>query len=759
MRWLLAILLLCAPRAFGAAGDITGIEVETNGWVVRVWVAGPHAGTNDGRFFNGFATNNALTASNGFRIDLVSMGFTDTGAATTYSRSVYGTKLLRLVTPNQAIASVFTNDTVGCMYRVALSDYIYDLDSNTVAAITSAAFVNTNNAAQCIGASGITVTNSSAQVHAKAIARYTWPGWNRETNSTMRLRMVGFHSSARWGRPLVCVKFIVTDESGDAVTNIQTQMQIDWSLPDIFPTGEYIADIPLAGFTQGDNLRCDFIAYPWIGDSASVMDTTLNEFAWPTSKPASITNLCDKNNAWGNHIGVVSLAVGAAPRVTNVPPAQVDPAHYFGSTAAANDQLAATNAQLNGHTTAGGSYIYVRTGVTNFSGATVASNVIPRCWVTVKNYPGDSVSITNESGTADLSDRVKIEGIRLAVIGTRIPFSGCQKLWLNQCTIDSPGAGPFQATEMWATHCEVTNLVQGFRASTLINNEWFNVRGCNLDGFNKTLLVQLCMGNYHPNTNGPDYRVVFDLVGQGAAHDFQICYNNYFGGMAVGGGSEGCDVGNRAFVISNGLAMVQNVIERTGAAAAPCAQIGSIGALASTNILDWGTIYVGERIADLGSSGSETTAVSRDKWSHKGSVKDLTGVKKDYNTPTDVDRIDNWTVMNQVAGAGNMFVECRVNAAVGTFPPEFIGLNSNHPGILSTSTNTVNYPRFTDRKAYDGGGVATAGGGDYRLLSHAPGFLLKCDWLLPFDLAGRYRSAIDPPGPYVAGNVKKGAFF
>lgn len=756
----ITICLLLSNSAKGAAGDITGIEIETNGWVAKVYIEA-FAGTNHGRFFNGFATNNALTASNGFRIDLVSMGFDSTGTATTYSRSVYGTKLLRLVTPNEALASVFTNGTAGCMYRVALNDYIYDLDSNVVATITSAAFVNTNNAAQCVGASGIPVTNSSAQVHSKAIARYTWPGWNRETNSTMRLRMVGFHSSAQWGRPLVCVKFIVTDESGDAVTNIQTQMQIDRSLPDIFPTGEYIADIPLASFTQGDNLRCDFIAYPWIGDSASVMDTTLNEYVWPTAKPASITNLCDKNNAYSDWIAVVGAA-GAAPRVTNVAPALVNSAHYFGTIAAANDQLAASNTTSYSHSDSGGTYIYVRTGVSNFAGATVGSNVVPRAWVTVLNYPGDSVSLTNDVGTDGLNGRVSIKGIRLAFPGTTIPFSGAtsQKLWLNQCTIDSPGAGPFQGTEMWATHCTVTNLVQGFRASTLINNEWWNVRGCNLDGFNKTLLVQLCMGNYHPNTNGPDYRVVFDLVGQGAAHDLQICYNNYFGGMSVGGGSEGFCVGNRAFVISNGLAVVQNVIERTGAAAAPCAQIASIGSMASTNILDWGTLYEGERIADFGSSGSETTAVSRDKWSHKGSVKALTGVKKDSNTPTDVDRIDNWTVMNQVGGVGNVFVECRVNAAVGAFPPEFAGMNCNHPGILSTtSTNVINYMRHTDRKAYDGSGVAAAGGGNYRLLSDSPGFLLKCDWILPFDMDGVYRGQIDPPGPYASGNVKKGAFF
>lgn len=351
-----------------------------------------------------------------------------------------------------------------------------------------------------------------------------------------------------------------------------------------------------------------------------------------------------------------------------------------------------------------------------------------------------------------------------------MPISSCQKLWLDKCKINSASLGPFQATEMWATHCAVTNLRQGFRASTITDNQWFNVRGCNLEGFTNTILVQLTMGNYHPNTNifsaGVDgYRVVFDISGQGAAHDFQICYNNYFGGIVQASGA-GFDVGTQAFVVSNGLAVVQNVIESCGAAAASVAQIASAQTRNSTNVIFWNNIVLGERIADVGSSGSENQSVYREKWSLKNNIMDLSGIKKDFNTTTSILRIDNWDLMNMVDCSGNIFVECRVNAAAGTFPPEFSGLNSNHPGGgtplgagSSAFTNVVNYPRFVDRKAYDGAGTIAAGGGKYRHFSDAPGFQLETDWLIAFDQEGFNRSAIDPPGTHSSGHVKKGGFF
>ena len=746
----LAILLISAASMHAGYLDITGAEVETNGWILKLWAEGM---TTNGTFASGFGTNNSLSAPK-LRVDIESPGFDQTGTSNAVRRTVYGTQIIRRAYPNEQTNDIQRPST-HAVVKIALSDYVYAGDYTVTLTLLAGAYYTTNTSTtNCNAVSALTVTNSSVQPYPKVIANWTWPGWNRETNSTIRLRACGFHAAARNGQPLACLKFIATDESGDAVSSIQTAMQMDRSLPDAVPFGEYIADLSQSSFANGDAIRCDFVAYPWIGTTAAVLDTTLDLYQAPMA--CSITNLCDRLNSYTDLIAVVDLNTGSDSngRPTNVAPASVNSAHYFKTIAGAANMLAASNSTSFGHPDSGGTFIYVRSGVTNFPAGTVNSNVVPKAWVTVLAYPGHSVSLTNTSSSSDINDRVKVQGVHLGFVGSQIPFSGMQRLWLDQCTIGAPGVGPFQATDTWVTHCTVTQLVQGFRASSIGNNEFFRLRGNTLSNFNHTLLVQTVIGNRHPDTNGQDYIIRFDLAGQGARHDMQILYNNYFGGSAIGSGTELLHCFG-SFVLTNGAAIVQNVFERTGNSGSPAANLASSGNLASTNLILWHNLFLGERIADYGSSGTETATIWRNLWSQNGNIFDLTGFKKDWNTPSDSDRIGNWPLMWQVNGSGNMWVECRVNSAAGGFPPDFAGINSHHPP--GSGTNIINFPRFINRKAYDGG-TATAGGGDYRMHSDSPGFALSCERRLPFDSAGVPRGRIDPPGAFVAGNRRKGFF-
>lgn len=762
MRYLLLLFLLPAVcRA--AIGDVRWATVETNGWVLQVCVEGFAGGVTNGTYYNGFATNNTLTSTNALRLDVVDMGFNSSGAYQAHVDSAYGTKGLRLVTPGQLTNDVFAvgDDAV---FRVALSRGIFSLTSNLTARLAAGAFAITNGGSRTNSAAATlsSQTNGSTQTYgmAKVIANHTWPGWQNSTGSTMRVRTMGFHWSAKDGQPVQCMKHIVTDASGDAVTNIAT-LVIDRTLPDLLPTAEYVSDFSLASFTEFDQLRIDFVAYPRIGDTNAVLDTTRNLYGRPL--PASITNLCNPNATYNPFIAVVDPKDGnnTNGRATNATPQNVNSAHYFLTVGAAWNAIAGTNNLVNSRNNPGGGVVYVfTTGQVGFDWTpdtlTAGAGALAPCWALTTTYPGHTQAvITNRTGDRNVGSRVAFKNIGCTISDPMVPFNGIGGVWFDQFRFDTAGTQPILSCPfVFVTHSVVTNLAQGLRNVSANATAFALLRGNNLDGFRNGMACYTVMSNHRPTTNLSGFTIT-DWINTTAQPEFQIVYNNFFGGFASGipsisfGGS---------YHLTNGAAIVQNVFVRTAADSQPEMSLFSSGNFTSTNVLFWHNVTLGERIADVGSNGAETTRVNRHHWSMKNNILDLSGIKKDYDTTTDANRVGNWWIMNQVNSSGNMFIECRVNSAAGGFPPEFAGLNSHHPP--GTGTNIVEFAQFTSRLAYTGSGTAATGGGNYRLLSTSPGFRdMIPDWILPYDIEGTPRGRIDPPGAHAAGNVRKGGFF
>lgn len=754
-----SLLLLMTVSAKAVFTNTVGLEVETNGWILRATIGGDAAGSigTNGNFFGGFATNNSLTSTTALALTVTSMGYTN-GAAIQVQRTVYGTKIIRSPFPMQNTNDIQFQDTGGTnvVFRISLSDFIFQKDSNIVATALGGWLSGTNgNFTNVAAITARAVTNSSVQAYPKAIAKWSWPGWNREIGSTMKLRAVGFSWSASVqtnGQPLDCMRFIGTDESGDAVTNTVTTMTLDAPGQDIFPTGEYVGILSQSAWASLDAIRCDFQAFPRIGDSDAVLDTTLNLYAPPL--PASITNLCDRLNVYTDKIAVVGTA-GASPAATNVAPALVSTANYFGSIAAANDSLSVSNLNAHAHGDSGGGLIYIKTGITNFAGATVSSNRVPKAWVTVLPFPGDTnIYLNGDTGTDDLNDLVKVQNIRLQFASTTIPFSSMKRLWLDQCTIASSGSGPFQAGEMWTTHCVVTQLTQGFRASSIVNNQFFALRGCNLDGFDNQLNAPLVIGCYHPTLYGRNYKVTSDVSsGQGSSPEFGIWYNNYFGGFASDGAASVVNLGDN-IGIGAGMAIIQNVFE-VATNADSSFNICSRNTLQFTNILLWHNVWVGKRIAGVGYNDSGAAPAYRYQWEGLNSIYDNTGFKSDEHTTGDGARIGNWPVMWQVGWAGNMYVESDTTGAdaPGSFNPIFNGLNSYHP--VGSGTNETFFPRYIDRRSQGGAYSTPPSGGNYRLRRNSPALLQTVPYVMSFDQGGTPRnSGNNFPGAYVFGHVQ-----
>lgn len=283
MRFLLALLLLLPLRLFSAVGDITGAEVETNGWVIKLYISGLN--TNGG-FYNGFGTNNSLTTSNGLTLTLDSMGFDDAGNGIIRQRTVYGTKLLRKPYPSQLTNDIETDGT-GCIPRIALSEYVYSLDSNLTLSVRAGAYATTNLTTNCNAASGLSVTNGSVQPYPSVIGNWSWRGFRVIDEEYMTLRAVAFHKFAQEGRPVRSVMFWVTDSGGDSFTNWTTQMVIDRSMPDANPVQEYISRFATNTLASGLAV-CNVRFYPWIGNTA--LDSSSTGYVEPTphhSRPSA----------------------------------------------------------------------------------------------------------------------------------------------------------------------------------------------------------------------------------------------------------------------------------------------------------------------------------------------------------------------------------------------------------------------------------------------------------------------------------------
>lgn len=761
MKTLLFLLLIILPlRLLAAVGDITGAEIETNGWTMRLWVSGLNT---NGVINNGFGTNGTPTAPR-VVLTVASFGFNASGTQVSKTRTIYGTDILRLPYPNQAVDDSQPNGS-GCIVRVSLSEFVYGPETLTLSTLSGAYAVTNGTGTNSTVVSGLSVTNNSSQLFQKPVMNWTWPGWQRETGTAMRLRAVGFHQlGAEQQHSLAAVKFIATDESGDAVTNIVTRMSVDRSIHTRgLPFGEYVSDFALASFTSGDQLRCDFIAYPVLG--TNVFSTFDNQFTGLSAMPTSITNLCDPNSTHTTHIAVVEPVAGSDSngRATNTTPQNVSSSHYFATIAGAWNFLIASNNLVSGHNTGAGGVVYIRTtGATNIAwtgGTITAKDNVAKCWAETTTYPGDTrATITNRATDRYIGHRTKLSNLNIVIADPAVPWNATSAVWFDDVLWSSSGATqPIQSvTNVFMTRNQIKGLGQGVKAVTTQNTAIRVLRQCELDGMNIVSVFVTAAGNIYSATNANTISWSNDGGGSGyglvGGPNYGILYNNYFGGMV--GSSDVVRFGH-AFTTTNGLAVVQNVFEYCASNQNPnLVFLGTQNTLHHTNIIFWNNCLVGKR-SGFGYNDSGSAAAFRHHWSFRNNIVDISGYKSDtFGTP-DGGRVGNWAVIWGVGASGNASVEVAFDQGYGQFPMEFNGMKSFNTG----QTNALDWPRYTNRKSYAGGTGWYEGGGNYALLTPSPLQRFPFVQCVPFDILGKPRGSKDASGPYSAGNALKGAFF
>jgi hypothetical protein len=766
MKYLTLIFLLLPLRLLAVNGDILGAEIADNGRDVFLYISGLN--TNGTYAYGLGTTNNTITAATKLRLDVTRPGFDCEGNITSIVEQVWGTYRVRKAYPDYGSADEVYDSTNHILRtRIVMTRHIYTNDTVTM---TLQSGFYTENGSNTLATSALVVTNSTLATYRSIIPGWTQPGWKRITNSTMTLSAVAFHNSGREGRPVRMGQFIVTDEHGVSLTNTCIKWQVRRDLGEYIQVGEMVSTFDITGFTDHDQLRCDFVMYPWFGDTNTIYDTRRNLYSGIQPYPQSQTNFLDFANTWGTGIAVVDPTIGTntlSSGITNylTSPAAIPTSYYFATISQAADMMSRYNQTNAGHADVGGGTIYCTSNVFNFAGGTFHSNTVPKTYLTLKPFPGHSWSLTNDTGSGDVGARVKIEDCTIAYTGSQIPFgTTLEVLWLERCVLNSTATGPIQATKIWLMDSIVNTFSQGLISVGSTLTHW-NMRNNNIDGFNGTLRPYITIGNYHLTTNNGSISVVDSASSQSAlGPDYHIFYDNIIMGGMTSGGILGGLGNNKA--INIGCVWAQNVFEQDWSGSAASYTWGGTATASGvplTNVMCFNNTLVGQRCL-TGYNDSSTNAPMRRFWCLMGNSFDLNGFKSDEFGPSFSSlRTNNWDVMYNVNFRGNMYMENGGGPGDPSFPPYFAGINSQHPSMWITNTlsqsNQWPYLKFIRRATVENPATNSPGSGDYRLHMDAPGQSLPAAYILPIDLDGRPRGIFDPVGGYIGGSTKRTTFF
>ena len=695
---------------------------------------------------------------------VTSLGFDDSGNATTILRKIYGVKSQRKAYPNQAQLEETTSGS-DVIVRVLLSDYVYQKDNvgggNSGVAVTMDCLSGwyTSGGTPNNAYTGFIATNNSTAPYPKVIANWYWPGYEVIQGSTGISRIGAFHAYGQQGRPVRVVKHTVTDGTTTVTTYVR-DMEIDWSMGDALPIPEYIARWSNTGFTQGATLTQNFVAYPWIGDTASLIDTSLGT-ADPTASYGPRTLVCDKNSTYGTTIAYVDSTsgndtTGIATDIANDAAASAAPCLTIGAAAV---KISAYNNANRGRNDCGGGIIYLKAGSHAFAGSsTAAIGTTPAAWCTIQPAAGVSRSnalIASNLSSTDLSDRVKVKGVKITATAVNT-FSNCLALWFDGCEFNTTNVGLANSSGgiVHATRNLVTALGQGFRPNGLVNNAWGIVRGNDMPGFSGTILCYVTIGNLRAGTPTGSTVLTTDYNGMTCPTPANniIAYNKIMNGQ----NSTVMFSCNTYFPNTHGMAFVQNVLEHAqrNAAGNALADFSSSDNVSTNtpcdNMIIWNNTMVGERCF-VGYNDSATPSVVKYRryWSRKNNAWGRSANKGDVFGTADGVRVGGWPCTFGPNCSGEYHSQ-NTQSLPGNFYMEFAGLKTYQP---DTSTyGTVAQMGFTNAACIVEAPLLTftsgAGNGDYTPTANSPLNALGRDILIPWDLAGNPRTGQGSAGAY-----------
>lgn len=805
----LLLCLLCAAALSAAPGDILAVRVvgstttvtdstsacntasACDGWVLEVDVDALAVG---GTYSLGIGTRNNVTNATAY-CDVTGDGYTASAVLTSTTRRMYATKALRKVY-NAAYTAPYPADEIvagGTLtLRLALSDFVYS--GETVSCVIGAGLY-TRSGTPTAPFSG-PATNASTLTHdqSRVIGNWSWPGWTRinaslagdgtnNADGSATVRAVAYHRAAKDGKPVAAVVFSLTDGTTTRTTTA-TAMTSDAAFGDAIRVVEYVGTFTAAqiqAFPNGTAAVLNFAAYPWVGNSAGVLDSATSGNTQPTPLISPRTLLIDHAGTYGTSAAVVDPVGGNDTTCVAVKESDFNSASPPAACATINTAALRIRNLNNtapptgfGRGDAAGT-IYLQAGNHAWTGSTNTISGTANTWTVIRPFPGvnrANVVINSVTTTAHIGSGTKIKLVDVTLNISSAPLSvfasSTQFLWLDQCDLTSNAtSATFQAPSFFVTRSTVRNCrncLQNLGASFSVLARGNIVTSAYVNGASMwTVLGNDISGNSSfsfvtsPSTTPATW---WPVIAYNRLLSSSITSNPPLSHITTAGTPP----------VGSGAAIVQNVFEYISSVSTALVRIAADGSTVSPvrNIMLWYNTTTGQRI-NRGYNDAGTTFYLRTLWQEIGNLYESAAIKADTFAPVSANRIGNWSLLYGVGNFGNIDVEAGTASnpvgTAGLWQPEFPGLFSDwipiapsnneqanpQPPGNSAAMRPVNYVQYTSRQSWNGI-TAGAGGGNYQLLSGSPAISLipAGRAALPVDIEGypRRNDGVGAAGAY-----------
>lgn len=745
-----------------ATGDVLGASVHSSGLYIEVEFENMSSGGNYD--YNLSANNDPVT--NNFKVDLTRESFDGVGVPTTIAWVLYSGYRKRQFSPNDSLADETVNGS-NVIVRMYLSKQIYAGDSNITIDVGAGLYndgTNDNNAA-----TSYPVTNNSTLGYFQTTGHFSRGYHGRRigfdevtlqetSSSTYQVRVKAFGNDFKDGQPVRVVKITMSGQTSlhsQSVFVTAPTIDPENKYKDAIPFAEYIGEIPIAGFTQGEKVDLNFIAYPWVGDATNILDTSAVVGTMPSTRPVTQTVLCDKDHTYGTSIAVVNTTgddgTGVVVDYSSFDD-QTPPAAFLtvGGALNAIRSYNNTNRTRDDH---GGGIVYVQTGSYTWVGVGV-TQTDPDTYATVALYPGLSrgdVSFTSQGGDNDFSDYAMMHTLEFDMSSGNI-MSGPRFAWYFDCLF-TQGATTHQYTDNAAAFISggYGHLSQGLRGFSA-RNTTHHVTGFEWDSTVEDACAHFMAGvKVNSGRLGCNTKISgsnLPRIDGGILSDCKFCVNDDGRAINFYGKTEGdATVG---FVVSNVL------IEQSHPA--PSAPLVWIAGDDTTYTVDSHSEASNVLLIHLGVLGGRTNAAYNDiALNGQGSAARNGWVIHncyfdDFNCVTDKDahggvaaepppigaRSGNHALIHGCGISG--FTDLGRVGAATSYYPEFLGIKGQRGVDLD--------PGFVDDQSSIDGGGGGGGNGDYNLLESSILKHFGYSKAITYDLEGRQYLDTPSVGPY-----------